>query len=605
MSRHISFQMKLIATYSILIVLLVVVLALLIFSYSSKVFEQSSRQTADLLVENLNDQLENLIKPMDFILNDLISDASFKSSLFILDALEKNPENKDFISEAEHAIRKQLFTYSIFKNFYALTVFNRRGDFFTSNFIEHYSTSSSVGLFDSLPWMDSARVAAGAIITVPTAADPFMTEDPGEVFGRARVMQGVSGEVGCIAVFHPRTVLEELFSVTDDDRILGLVFLEDGGLLYSNQELPLDLIDYYRQQREPSQAYTPNSVTGRSEYLAIAVSAYTGTRVLMVLSREKLIAPLRFTRDITIGIGLVIIIVSLVYIIFSSKLLTRPLRLIQQKIEDTQITNLGTGDLIEHDNDEIVALDRAFFSMQERLSEAIDREVNSKALWHKARLDTLQAQVDPHFINNILTVIASRGLELGDDGICQMCDGVASMLRYSTSNDTGQVLLKEDAEHLEIYLYLIKQRLEERLEYSIDIDRQLLSLKIPKMIFQQIVENSVIHGYRNSEEIIRIEVKGFLDQDQWYMEFSDRGEGIPSDVLERLEWQIHQIGTEAEDSVLKQGLRLGGFGLISTYARLYLHYHGRVIWKIENREDGGVRITIGGPVDPPGTGGTG
>lgn len=602
MSRF-SFQMKLIATYTILIVLFVVVLALLFFSYSSNVFEQSSRQTSDLLVENLSDQLDNLIKPMDFMLTDLISDASFKSALFILNALEKDPVNKDFLSEAEQAIRKQLFTYSVIENFYALTVFNSRGDLFTSNFREHYTIFSSAGLFDSLPWMDEAKDAAGMIITVPTGPDPFAVGTVPEVFGRARVMPGVDQEVGCIAVFHKREVLEELFNVSEDDSILELVFLESGELLYGNRPLSRELVGYYRDHLGQSDDFATNPVTGRSEYIATATSDNTGIRLLMVLDRQELLAPLRFTRNITIGIGFLIIIVSLVYMFFSSRMLTKPLRLIQQKIENTQLANLGMGELLEHDNDEIVALDRAYLRMQERLSQAIDREVNSKALWHKARLDTLQAQVDPHFINNILTVIASRGLELGDDAICQMCDGVASLLRYSTSNDSDQVLLEDEIEHMRTYLYLIKQRLEERIEYTIEIEDELYRLKIPKMIFQQIVENSVVHGYKDSEEIVRIGVRGYIENGRWHVEFSDRGQGIPQEVLERLEDQIHQIGTDSEQSVLKKGLHLGGFGLISTYARLYLYYQGSCIWKVENRDEGGVTVTLGGPIAVPGQGG--
>jgi len=51
----------------------------------------------------------------------------------------------------------------------------------------------------------------------------------------------------------------------------------------------------------------------------------------------------------------------------------------------------------------------------------------------KANFDSLQAQVNPHFIYNILTVLSNKGIENNDEEICDICESVASMLRYSTS----------------------------------------------------------------------------------------------------------------------------------------------------------------------------
>jgi two-component system sensor histidine kinase YesM len=113
-----GFQKRLLFTYSVLIILLVLVLAILFYRYSVDVFEENALDTYNLIAGKLSDQLDNVLKPMDFISTNLISDASFKSALASLDSLNRNdPRKSMYLTEAEQTIRKQLYTYSIIKNF--------------------------------------------------------------------------------------------------------------------------------------------------------------------------------------------------------------------------------------------------------------------------------------------------------------------------------------------------------------------------------------------------------------------------------------------------------------------------------------------------------
>jgi len=109
---------------------------------------------------------------MDFISTNLISDASFKSALSSLDTLDRgNPHNTYFLTEAQRTIQSQLYTYSIVKNFFTLVVFNRRNDFFTSNFLQHNGTADAGNAFQRLSWIPSANVAMGSSITIAPYRD--------------------------------------------------------------------------------------------------------------------------------------------------------------------------------------------------------------------------------------------------------------------------------------------------------------------------------------------------------------------------------------------------------------------------------------------------
>jgi len=601
-----GFQKKLLLTYSLLVLLLVSVLAVLFYQYASGLFEQNALDNYGLITTKLSDQLDNVFRPMDFISTNLISDASFKSALSSLDTLDRgNPHNTFFLTEAQRTIQSQLYTYSIVKNFYALVVFNRRNDFFTSNLLQHNRTTDAGNAYQRLAWIPSADAAMGSSITITPYSDIWDPKTETNVFGRGRMVRSPSEGVGYIAVLKKVEELNPIFTVSDPRFAHTLAFLPTGEILYKDGNVSPALETYYQRTAEQmvspnspdSPRFTLNQTTGNREALLAYKSEYTGITVALVLDRRILLAPLNFLRNLTLGTGILIILVSIAYTWISSTLLTQPLRIIQAKMEATQLSNLTGGQPLQHPIDEITALDRSFMSLKERLDQSIQRELDSRTLWMRARFDSLQAQVNPHFINNILTVIAGRGLELGDEVIGEICDGVASMLRYSTSTTEEFVTVGEELAHLGNYLFLMKQRLEDRLTYSIEVDPAIRGARIPKIVFQQIAENSLTHGYKNKGGPIKLTVRGALvPEGRWLVELTDNGEGIEDATLEKLNKNLRTLRDDPRNSVLEWGLKIGGLGLINLYARLYLFYDGDVDWGIENRAEGGVRVTLGGPL---------
>jgi two-component system, sensor histidine kinase YesM len=173
----VRFQKKLLYTYSLLIIILVTVLSVLFFGYSSDVFERNATGTYELLCMKLGQQLDNVFKPMDFISTDLLSDASFKSALASLGFLDRKvPGNSYYTTEAMATIRNLLSSYSIYKNFYAVAVFNNKGDFFSSNFLNHKAVSISPVTIAALPWMGRATAAAGRSVAVSPYEDRWRSE---------------------------------------------------------------------------------------------------------------------------------------------------------------------------------------------------------------------------------------------------------------------------------------------------------------------------------------------------------------------------------------------------------------------------------------------
>ena len=96
-------------------------------------------------------------------------------------------------------------------------------------------------------------------------------------------------------------------------------------------------------------------------------------------------------------------------------------------------------------------------------------------------------------------VISSRGVLNDDDVICEICDGLASMLRYSTNTKERYATVEKEADYLEAYIRLLKCRYEHKLEYQITIQPEIKDCILPKLVLQQLVENSISHGWQNGQ----------------------------------------------------------------------------------------------------------
>ncbi|MEM9646896.1 MAG: histidine kinase [Bacteroidota bacterium] len=124
----------------------------------------------------------------------------------------------------------------------------------------------------------------------------------------------------------------------------------------------------------------------------------------------------------------------------------------------------------------------------------------------QAQLNTLKGQINPHFMFNSLNNI--RGLMLEDVGKSrEMLTKLSEILRYSlTKNNVNSISVAEELEMVDNYIDLSKIQFEGRLEFMKHVDEDTLTLEIPPMIIQLLIENAVKHGISNLKEGGRIEL---------------------------------------------------------------------------------------------------
>src|SRR5690606_38848563 len=150
--------------------------------------------------------------------------------------------------------------------------------------------------------------------------------------------------------------------------------------------------------------------------------------------------------------------------------------------------------------DEISHIINRFREMMNTINNLVLREYKLELSSKNNQLKAMQAQINPHFLNNTLQIIGTLALEQNNTRIYKLLSSLAKMMQYSMHNNNKVVSLNDELAHVKAYIELQKERYENAFSVHFNIDETLLSLSVPKLILQPIVENYFKHGFERNKD---------------------------------------------------------------------------------------------------------
>ncbi|WP_340677999.1 histidine kinase [Paraglaciecola sp.] len=184
-----------------------------------------------------------------------------------------------------------------------------------------------------------------------------------------------------------------------------------------------------------------------------------------------------------------------------------------------------------------------------------------------AKMLTLRAQLQPHFLFNALntvSVLMREDVEIADQILIQL----SRLLRRAIDASASQkVKLRDEIDFLESYLLIEKTRFSNRLSYLVNIEPVLLDAYVPSLILQPLIENAVQHGLSGLNRAGYIEINGFLGSNTLKLSVLDNGVGMDKSASERV-------------------------GLLNTRTRLQLLYGKEHSFELTNNDNGGLTVTL-------------
>jgi two-component system LytT family sensor kinase len=196
----------------------------------------------------------------------------------------------------------------------------------------------------------------------------------------------------------------------------------------------------------------------------------------------------------------------------------------------------------------------------------------------RAKTVALRAQISPHFAYNTLTAIGSmvrRDAERARELLIQFAEFSRYILRHDRVNTT----LSDELRNVHTYLELQRARHGERLEVVFRVDPEVLSITIPMLLLQPLVENAVQHGLERREGIGLVTIDAEDRDDDVYLSVSDNGVGMTEEAIARI---VERTGDPGEGSV----------GLANIQERIRSTYGEHYGLHIESTPGEGTRVSM-------------
>ncbi|MBU3105367.1 sensor histidine kinase [Clostridium gasigenes] len=154
-----------------------------------------------------------------------------------------------------------------------------------------------------------------------------------------------------------------------------------------------------------------------------------------------------------------------------------------------------------------------------------------KDLATKSEIKALQSQINPHFLFNSLNTIVSF-MRFNPTDARELIINLSNYLRYNIDEIQTFVDISKELEHVKAYVEIEKARFGHKLNINYDIDKSV-HIKIPSLIIQPLVENSIKHGILNGKGFgtVNIKVKKY-NLDEVKVTIEDDGIGIPQNVID-------------------------------------------------------------------------
>ena len=390
-------------------------------------------------------------------------------------------------------------------------------------------------------------------------------------------------ESGILLVDMDISGISQIFTKVNSEST-GYVYLidSDGQLIYHPKQnlIYSHLIEENNEYVSTLEDGTHRDVfNGEERMLVLKTVGYTGWKIVSVTPMDSLYGS--FSRSqMMAALILVIAIIAMIFVnlIVSNRMAT-PLKRLEKSVKQMDFSPnpqiyIGGPHEIRH-------LGRTIQSMvteMRRLTDDIVREQEEK---RKNELDTLQSQINPHFLYNTLdSIMWMIEAENYEDAI-SMIQALGSLFRISLSRGKTIITVQEELQHAKNYIAIQKYRYKNKFEACFEVDESLLPYKTVKLILQPLIENAIYYGMEFMDGDGEIYIRAKTDGTDLFFEVEDNGPGMPEELSASLLTDENRTRT-----------RGSGIGLRNVHQRIQLYFGNRYGLEIESEPDEGTLIRV-------------
>lgn len=316
---------------------------------------------------------------------------------------------------------------------------------------------------------------------------------------------------------------------------------------------------------------------GKNHFIGIQpISGCDWTLAILTPSSDILRATRRYQQQTIILV--ILLIVLLIPVLYrTSKQLSSRIYVLKEYISRAVSSNFEIEPLC-NGTDEIGVLTDSFNDMVRQISGLLKEQYKLGYEIKDLEFQVLQSQINPHFLYNTLDMISWMGYGASNEDICKVVASLSDFFRLSLNKGEDSFTLADELNHVKSYITIQEYRMR-HIQFRLEAPRELLNLRVPKLMVQPLVENAILHGLRPRNYRGHITISCALEQAYLVIRVMDDGVGFDEKLL----------GERTEKST--------SYGLKNIRQRLAVLYDDRGSLEIANRPEGGVVARLRYPAE--------
>lgn len=324
---------------------------------------------------------------------------------------------------------------------------------------------------------------------------------------------------------------------------------------------------------------------GTRQTVVTKTVGYTGWKLVGVIKGTGISLNMLKTRLFIVFVILLIIFIVILINSYISFRVTNPIRELEKSVKALEEGNLDA-DIYMGGSYEVQHLGKSVQDMKFRIKGLMQDIVNEHEEKRKSEFDSLQAQINPHFLYNTLDIIVWQIENEKQSEAVHTVTALARFFRLSLGKGKNIVTVKDEIDHVKNYLMIQHMRFKNKFDYEFDIAEDVLELPSLKLMLQPLVENAIYHGMEFMDGDGLIMVKAWREEDELYLSVADNGLGMTEDKVE-------MILTGKSSSGNGRG---SGIGVKNVNERIKLYFGEAYGLTIDSEPDEGTKVTIHLPV---------
>lgn len=387
---------------------------------------------------------------------------------------------------------------------------------------------------------------------------------------------------GCFVFFMPETAFSYCLTGFGTESGYSYVIREDGYIFSHVDKDYVGKLYYYQNLYELDGESQMNFMDMGGERKIVIVSPMNETEerygfgffLVSILDYNYYFGAFELLKWVLAGITVSLFLVGIIVAVFRAKKLSKPVAELHSDIEQT-ISTGRKGHLRFNGNDELYMLERKYDEMITHIFDLMQKSREDAETQRKLELDTLQMQINPHFLYNTLDAVSWMAKLKDEPEIEKLAVNLAKFFRLSLHRGDKFITVGEELELTAHYLEIDKIRFPDKVKVTFETDESLVNYKVLKLILQPLVENSLKYAFVEKKGNLFIRTR--LEDGDIVFEVEDDGAGF----------DVAEVGEKR-----KKKSDLGGFGLKNVDDRIKLEYGEGYGLEVHSRPGEGTRAII-------------